>query len=122
MVFAEAHYDEPRHRAIRFELAIFLEEHFDVIGVAHFVALEAGRAVIGTGVPDEAGYARFHLAAAVGLADALAVFAVTSIRKSGASAGVPQITTGAFGKIAFGIVLDADALGIRQVPVAGDVV
>src|SRR5262249_13716918 len=93
-----------------------------VFGVANFLALHFRDRVIGTHVADEAGHATLHARAAVRLADALAVLAVAAVGQPRASARIPEIAGRCLVQVAVVIVVYAGALGVRQRPIARDVV
>src|SRR5262249_2223831 len=122
VVFAEAHHDEARHRAVLGKRVVLVEAHVDVVGVAGPHALGLGESVIGGEVADEPGDAGVHLEAALAVRNAFAVLAVAAVREPGPLAGVPQVAAGRVRQPAFIVVVHALAGGVGQVPVAGDVI
>ena len=120
VILTEAHDDEPRHRSLCCELRIFPEHDVDELRIAFL--LLAAQPVVGAHVPHQTRHSPLDPCVSFRIIHPPAVFLVAAIADAGTPAGIPEVARGGAGEIPVVVVVDTDALGIGEMPVAGDVV
>ena len=122
VVFAQAQHHQAGQLALLLELAVLGQKNVDVRRVSLLLPSHFGNRVAVAHVADEAGNGPFHAELTVRLTDAATVFAVVAIVESRACARVPKIARRGLREVGVVIVVDAFAVRVGEVPIAGHVV
>ena len=120
VILTEAHDDESWHRSLRRKLRILPEHDVDELRIAFL--LLAPEPVVGAHVPHQPRHFPLDPRLSVRIRHPSAVFLVAAIADARAPAGIPEVARRGVGEIPLVVVIDTDALGIGEMPVAGDVV